>query len=132
MDDWYYKRGYRDFSALIGEKLVSVEGCEVDSEGIAFKTESGKVFNMYHDQDCCESVRIVQIDGDVADLVGEVFDAREESGETPADYADFNFDYSYTWTFYVIRTERGTVTIRWLGESNGYYSESVSFKELAP
>jgi len=84
---------------------------------------------MFHSQDCCESVTIDDICGDVQDLVGtEILVAEEVMSD------DFGpkerYDESYTWTFYKFRTIKGSVDIRWYGTSNGYYSESVSFTKI--
>ena len=47
--------------------------------------------------------------------------------ETPANESadDCYYDSSQTWSFLKIETSKGSIWQRWLGESNGYYSESV-------
>ena len=87
---------------------------------------------MYHQQDCCENVQIADIDGDLQDLVGGVLIDFSERKSTVFDELKIQIkgiepsDDSHTWTFYHITTSKGSVIIRWLGESNGYYSEDVT------
>ncbi len=108
---------------LIGERLVGVNN--IDNEVIIFNTESGKEFQMYHDQDCCEHVYIDDIaGGNTGDLSGEVvLNAYESSHSDPRPTEDD----SGTWTFYWIATNEVTLVIRWYGSSNGYYGEGVDF-----
>jgi hypothetical protein len=118
------------FDSLVGRKIAFVDGLSVGSERAEFICADGARFVMYHSQDCCESVEIADIVGNPIDLIGTVLDAREESGDTDPDgylSAD-EYRESFTWTFYVIQTDRGAVTIRWLGESNGYYGETPYFE----
>lgn len=96
-----------------------------DGDMIHFNTIDGRVFKMYHEQDCCESVEIDDIDGDLNDLVGAPIITAEEICSEGNEYSDD----SYTWTFYKLSTIKGYVTIKWYGTSNGYYSESVTFEE---
>lgn len=77
----------------------------------------------YHSQDCCENVEIEDINGDLNDLINTpLVKVQKESNEDPS------AEESGTWTFYHFRTIKGTVTIRWYGTSNGYYSEEVNFR----
>lgn len=122
----------RDLSELVGKTMAAVVVNEAQDE-IRFVTVSGDTYLMYHDQDCCENVGIESIVGDLADLVGSPILKAEEStsGEKPADVVPPEYGYdSVTWTFYKLATIRGYVDIRWVGESNGYYSESVDFALL--
>jgi len=95
-----------------------------DYESLTFKCHDGSEYTMLHHQDCCECVRLNDINGDLDDLIGSPILQSEESS---SDATGHNGCESGTWTFYKFATIKGYVTLRWLGESNGYYSESVSF-----
>lgn len=125
-----YDRGYRDFSDIVGKTFLSVEGLNQDSDQITFKFTDGSVYNMWHEQDCCECVTVEGVCGDLDDLIGGVvLEAREDTNSTDTfGRTGWYVDESFTWTFYTIQTNKGCVNIRWFGSSNGYYSESVSFK----
>lgn len=121
---------YPKFEDLLGKTLVKVE--QDGNETLTLHTADA-AYRMSHSQDCCESVQIEEIVGDLDDLIGTPILLAEEvtnqnetpEGVTPPEYPD-----SYTWTFYKLATHKGHVTIRWLGESNGYYSEGVDFEKL--
>ena len=119
------------FEDLLGKTLVSVTGA-VGEDEMVFTTDDGKVFKLYHSQDCCEHVSIDTIVGDLADLVGNPILLAEEvtSRENPEGYVKSDYQDSFTWTFYKLATIKGYVDIRWYGESNGYYSEGVDFEEV--
>lgn len=120
------------FTDLLGKIIVEITGAEPGSERVDLRT-ADETFVMFHSQDCCESVEVEEVHGDIADLIGTPILLAEEAESTDAP-EDWKSDYvpeSATWTFYKMATVRGHVTIRWLGESNGYYSESVDFARTA-
>ena len=126
---FYRKLGIFEVSSLICETIFYIV-INRNSTEIAFYCESGNNYCMYHDQDCCEYVRLYDIVGDLEDLIGNpILKSSEDVGDEP-DNVGYGND-SYTWTFYNLATIKGYVTLRWLGESNGYYSESVNFIKIS-
>lgn len=126
---------YVPFSKLVGKTLVTAE-VNQNRDEITFVTTEGERYKLLHFPDCCESVCIEDIDGDMEDLIGSPILVAEEVSNQELDTlrliapevfkAEQGTD-SFTWTFYKIDTAQGGVCIRWYGESNGCYSESVDF-----
>lgn len=118
------------FSNLLGKIITRIAISEKRDE-ITFICDMGGEYNytyrMYHEQDCCESVYLESITGDLDDLIGQPILLAEESSNN--DTITGQESESWTWTFYKLATIKGYVDLRWLGESNGYYSESVNVYE---
>ena len=112
-----------DIADMVGKTFTSVKSTGTE---LVFENSVDR-YVFFHQQDCCESVRIEDIVGDLSDLEGEVLLKAEETSNIfdLLNTAEQEFSESGTWTFYKFATRKGYVDVRWLGESNGYYSESV-------
>lgn len=121
------------FEDLKGKTIIAIDGAVKGSDRITITCADLKRFVLQHHQSCCERVLVEDVAGEPADLVGHAVMLAEETTnrENPPEYwcspsSDFGSGSdSFTWTFYKLRTHGGDVTIRWLGESNGYYGEGV-------
>lgn len=121
------------FADLLGKTLTAIEG-GVGDETLTFVCSDGEKYVMHYFDDCCASCNVEDICGDVNDLIGtpivraEAPSSLDNFDEAKAAQGDSNYmPESYTWTFFILGTTKGTVTIRWFGSSNGYYSESPTF-----
>lgn len=113
---------------MVEKKFFRVEMNDERTQ-IEFECPEG-LFVMYHSQDCCEDVHVESIVGELEYLVGTpILVAEETVSDDPAfgGWGEFP-EGSGTWTFYKFVTLKGYVDIRWIGESNGYYSEEVTIK----
>jgi hypothetical protein len=123
-----------EFETLKGMTINSFNDGEIpqkDDDEIIFNMSDGNKYKMHHYQDCCEHVSIEDICGDMEDLLNsEILQAEEVSSNENPEGVNPEYQDSFTWTFYKLGTNKGSVTIRWYGESNGYYSESVDFEKI--
>lgn len=117
------------FEALRGQTLTAITVND-DRDEVLLTTTTGRVYRLAHAQECCERVYLEDVCGDLLDLIGtpillaEVVSNCEEPTPTVEGYDSY---CSFTWTFYKLATIRGSVTLRWLGISNGCYSEQADF-----
>lgn len=112
---------------LLGKRLIDIF-INLDKTEILFIDSDNCEYKMFHSQECCEYVCIDDIEGDLKDLIGSyILQAEESTNRDDGGLGKEMSTDSFTWTFYKLATQKGYVTIRWLGESNGYYSETVDF-----
>lgn len=128
------------FSDLVGKTLTEARvGATYKHEDganneVTFVADDGTTYRLYHGQDCCEYVVIEDVSGEMSDLVGTpILVAEERVSEKDAvpEGCETRDDHDQ-WTFYTLRTIKGTVDIRWHGSSNGYYSVGVDFAQVSP
>lgn len=113
-----------DFEDLKGKSIFKI--FQVHDDKIVIVTNCGFVYVLLHYQDCCESVYIEDVCGDLTNSTGLV--VRAEVAQNRPDNP--TKDDSETWTFYKLDTIKDNVTIRFCGHSNGYYSEEVTVKRF--
>lgn len=111
-------------TAMIGRTPTKITGAKPGSEEVVIEFLCGTSLRLYHQRDCCETVQVADVIGDPDDLLGASLTMCEASTEEGHEN-DWGSS-TWTWTFYKLATNRGYVTLRFLGESNGYYSERVS------
>lgn len=117
----YNHEGYRNsinIEQLTGMTITAVVYKESD-ESLLIHLNT-HVLEMIHHQDCCETVYLADVVGSFEDLIGyPLLEVSETIVNTNS------ADYSSTAFYYNFRTVKANVQLRWAGESNGYYSETV-------
>src|ERR1700692_2052381 len=98
-----YSEQCPEISVLVGKTFTKVFDCSSDE--LYFQNEAEE-YKFYHGQDCCESVVIDDICGDLHDLentpILEAYEANSDAINA-RDKDDDSFG-SFTWTFYRFST----------------------------
>ena len=114
-------RKYCDMKDMVGKKVL---GIYYDEENFQILTDDC-VYAFYHQQDCCESVLLTQVDGISDKIIG----SRIVIAEVATDEKDIEHSH-ITWSFYKIGTNKGMIDFRFQGESDGGYSETVDLVKI--
>ena len=95
-----------DIKDMVGKKIT---GIYYDEENFQILTDDG-VYAFYHEQSCCESVWLTQVDGISDKIIG----SRIVITEDVLDEKDTEYGHT-TWSFYKIGTNKGMIDFRWQG-----------------
>jgi hypothetical protein len=124
-----------DISELIGKVVIDIKYNHNEFILVCSDKNNDEIYyRFYHEQDCCESVWLEDIVGDLSDLIpNPILKAEVKENvdfELPKTHAEY--DSSTNWTFYTLATFYGYVDLRFFGQSNGYYSTAVSLQRTIP
>lgn len=115
---------------LAGLTFVRIQDNE---DSITLYDTTGARYVLQHFQSCCENVRIVKTEGNpLSEAVNlKCTNALNEHPGEP-DWHKSDYDASYTWETFELRF--GDVSLKWwvLGESNGYYGETMDLIKYTP
>jgi len=116
-------------SELVGKTIVKLD-MTVGRKEVRFLCSDKTAYVLFHETECCEQVLLEDINGEISWLVGSpILMADESQGDTGYE-TDRDENPHYQWTFYRFATRKGYVDLRFLGTSNGYYSEKMTFMRL--
>lgn len=114
---------FRNLESFIGKTILKIDDKPTaGDEYLIFHFSDGEEIIFGHQQDCCESVWLEDVEGDWETLIGNPLLVAEVNSNGEWDEGDYEHK---TWTFYKFATIKGHVDLRFCGASNGYYSESV-------
>lgn len=97
-----------------------------DQDAIYFELENDTLVIFKHNRECCEEVNIKDIVGNLRDLIGEpLLEAEVVINENEGTRSDRQQN-----TFFKFTTCKANVNVSWFGTDNGYYSTTVSMRQV--
>lgn len=121
--------------SIMKDKILTAVFVHEDETRVDLIVSSNEFYSIAHSQDCCETVYLDDVVGDWQDIMNSpILHFKEMPNEAGPQKYNIGTGYeceddSFTWTFYEIATIKGSVTMKWYGSSNGYYSEKVGLYE---
>jgi hypothetical protein len=126
----------RSFDSMLGKVMTTItlikDASATDDYGLKFVSVDDCRFYFSGDLSYQSSVRIADVYGDLGDLVGHpMLEAKEIIHDEPKELTTNESDT--LWTFYRFSTVKGTVIVRFLGETTSpWYGITVEFEECGP
>ena len=113
-----------NISELVGQFFSNVCIVETDDgDKLIFEKSNGDTYSFYPNRECCESITLKEIVGNLSNLENSPILIVEENW--------YDTDV-YSWSFYKFKfvTQKGHVDISWYPESNGCYPTGVTMYNM--